>query len=143
MHTVWVTVDRLVHDLGAIRAFVDEAAAVPEASDAPQVARVHRAMNAATDAITRIFNDSQDSVIEDAWQAIARAQDAVRDARALVAAARASRESASSMTHLARRQAERAREHAQAIAEQAERVRRGPRPPDRKPARGVDPRPRD
>jgi hypothetical protein len=133
--TVWVTVDRLIHDLGAIRAFVDEAEATPGASGAPQVADVRGAMDAATEAITRIFTGSEDdAAIEAAWIAIARAQDAVAKARGMILAARAGQTRAEAMRELNRLQ--RARADSQIVSDQAHRVRprlhprpNGPAPP--------------
>jgi hypothetical protein len=127
--TVWVTVDRLIHDLGAIRAFVDEVEGVPGASGASQVADVRGAMDAATDAITRIFGDAQeDAAIEAAWTAIARAQDAVAKARGVIVEARAGQASAQAMREQNRLQLARARERSQTASDQADRVRRRPRP---------------
>jgi hypothetical protein len=142
--TVWVTVDRLIHDLGAIRAFVDEAEAVPGGSSVPQVAEVRGAMDVATDAITRIFSGSEeDAAIEAAWTAVARAQDAVARARGIIVAARAGQASAESMRELNRRQLARAREHSQIVSDQADRVRRRhlrPRPKTPGPPAGPDKR---
>jgi hypothetical protein len=139
MDTVWVTVDRLIHDLGAIRAFVDEAEGVPGGSTAPQVADVRGAMDAATEAITRIFTDSQeDTAIEAAWTAVARAQDAVAKARGVIVAARAGQASAEVMRELNRQQLARAREHSQIVNDQADRVRRRLRPKSPQPPAGPD-----
>ena len=124
MDSVWATVDQLIHDLGAIRAFVDEAATVPEACSSPEVHSVRHAMNDATTAITRVFEDSGDRTIEDAWRAIARAQDAVREARVCVAVARAGRETTQIMAQHAKDQGARARAQARQLADQAERLRR-------------------
>jgi hypothetical protein len=123
---VWGTVDRLIHDLGAIRAFLDEAAAVPELSEAPQVADVRGAMDEATEAISRVLTDSQDRVVEAAWLAIAHAQDAIVKARAVIAAARAKQQDAEAMREQNRLQYDRAREQAHALADQVERLRRSP-----------------
>jgi hypothetical protein len=137
--TVWVTVDRLIHDLGAIRAFVDEAEGVPGASGASQVADVRGAMDAATDAITRIFSDSEeDAAIGAAWTAIARAQDAVVKARGVIVEARAGQVSAEAMRELNRLQLARAREHSQIVNDQADRVRRRQRPRGALPPAGPD-----
>jgi hypothetical protein len=134
--TVWVTVDRLIHDLGAIRAFVDEAEAVP---GAPQVAEVRGAMDAATESITRIFTDSQeDAAIEAAWTAVARAQDAVTKARGVIVEARAGQASAEAMREPGRLQLARAREQSQIVSDQADRVRRRLRPTDLWPPAGPD-----
>jgi hypothetical protein len=119
---VWATVDRLIHDLGAIRAFLDQADVAGE--ELVEVAHVRAAMNEATDAITRVFNDSQDAALEAAWEAIARAQDAVRAARSYVDSARAARPGIEVMAQQARGQGERARAQAQQVTEQAERIRR-------------------
>ena len=136
MDTVWVTVDRLIHDLGAIRAFVDEAEAVPGAS---QVAEVRGAMDAATQAITRIFTDSpEDAAIEAAWTAVARAQDAVAKARGVIVEARAGQASAEAMRELSRLQLARAREQSQIVSEQTDRVRRRQRPTGPSPPAGPD-----
>jgi hypothetical protein len=124
---LWATVDRLIHDLGAIRAFVDEAEAVPEASASPPVARVRGAMEEATTAITRVFDkDSSDEqrVVEAAWEALARAQDAVRAARAVIASARNARQVAAEQSAQAREQGARAREQADRLTQQRERRRR-------------------
>jgi hypothetical protein len=116
----------LIHDLGAVRAFVDEAEAVPEASSSEPVASVRDAMEAATIAITRIFNDPTEDqrIVEAAWQAMARAQDAVRAARVIVVSARTARETAVSQSAQAREQRERALGHADALAQQMDRLRR-------------------
>ena len=98
MEPVWMTVDKLIHDLGAIRSFVDEAACVPEAAQTPQIAAVRGAMDHATDAITRIFTD---------------AQDAMAQARSLIADARSKQESPQTQRELTRTQLDRARQHAQ------------------------------
>lgn len=124
MENVWATVDRLIHDLGAIRAFVDQAEAVPDASSLPEVSSVRHAMDDATTAITRVFDDGGDQVIEAAWHAIARAQDAVRAARSGVVAARQGRVSSQAMADHARAQGARARAHAQQLTDQAARLRR-------------------
>lgn len=132
LETVWATVDKLIHDLGAVRSFVDEADGVPEAAQAPQMAAVRGAMDEATDAITRLFTDAPDAAIEAAWTAMARAQDAVAQARSLIADARARQETAQAQRELTRAQLARARQHAQILGEQTERLRRqvlGGRPP--------------
>jgi hypothetical protein len=121
--TVWSTVDRLIHDLGAIRAFVDEAEAVPEVSAAPEVTAVRGAMDAATDAITHLFTDTEAPAVQAAWTAIARAQDTVTKARHLVAGARASHEAAERMRQVNRDQAARAIAQREALVDQAERLR--------------------
>jgi flavin-binding protein dodecin len=134
---MWATVDRLIHDLGAIRAFLDEADALAPGSGSPEISSVRGAMDEATTAITRIFADSEDAVVQAAWEAIARAQDAVREARAFMVAARAGRQSAEAMGRLARAQADRARRSAESVTEAAERARRGwtrPPPPVDRPA---------
>jgi hypothetical protein len=137
METVWVTVDRLIHDLGAIRAFVDEAEAVPGASGASQVADVRGAMVAATEAITRILTGSpEDAAVETAWAAIARAQDAVAKAHGVIAEARAGQTSAVAMRELNRLQLARARERSQVASAQADRLRR--RPSGSRPPAGPD-----
>jgi hypothetical protein len=132
---VWETVDRLIRDLGAIRAFVDEAEALPEAASARDVAEVRGAMDDATAAITRIFDSSEDGTIEAAWRAIARAQDTVAAARAAVASARSAHRNAELMGLAARAQAARARDRADAAAEQAARIQRLARPSSRAPHR--------
>ena len=124
MEDVWATVDRLIHDLGAIRAFVDQVEAAPDAASLPEVDSVRHAMDDATTAITRVFDDGGDQVIEAAWHAIARAQDAVRAARSRALAARHARESSQAMAEHARAQGARARAQAQQLADQAERLRR-------------------
>ena len=132
MDTVWVTVDRLVHDLGAIRAFVDEAEAAPEVVSAPQVGDVRGAMEKATDAISRIFSDShdpQDTALQAAWLAIARAQDAMARARMAISEARTARDQAEQMRELTRAQHARALEQGLALSEQAIRLRRRRRNP--------------
>jgi hypothetical protein len=121
--TVWSTVDRLIHDLGAIRAFVDEAEAVPETSEAPEVAAVRGAMDAATDAITHLFTDAEAAAVEAAWTAIARAQDAVLRARGLIAAARASQEAAGRMRQRNHEQALRVLEQREELMDRMDRVR--------------------
>ena len=139
MGTVWATVDRLIHDLGEVRSVVDEAEALPETAATPVVLELRGAMDRATDAITRIFTDSHDDVLEAAWSAIAHAQDAAREARASIAAARATREDLGSIVTHARAQAARAHEQRQKISEQAWRLRKGPR---RSPESGTAPQPR-
>jgi hypothetical protein len=124
MPALWETVDRLIHDLGAIRAFVDEAEAVAEAADAPEMARVRGAMDTATGAITRLFDTQEDAAVEAAWEAIAHAQDAMRAARPLVARARARHDNAPALTDHARGEASRARDDSDAAAEQMARLRR-------------------
>ena len=124
MENVWATVDRLIHDLGAIRAFVDQAEAVPDTASLPEVDSVRHAMDDATTAITRVFDDSGAQAIEAAWHAIARAQDAVRAARSGAVAARRARASTQAMADHARAQGARARAQAQQLADQAERLRR-------------------
>lgn len=121
--TVWSTVDRLIHDLGAIRAFVDEADAVPETSEAPEVAAVRGAMDAATDAITHLFTDAEAAAVEAAWTAIARAQDAVLKARQLIGNARVSQGAAGRMRQRNHEQALRALEQRDELIERMERVR--------------------
>jgi hypothetical protein len=129
---LWATVDRLIHDLGAIRAFVDEADTVTEASASAPVALVRGAMEEATTAITRLFDkDSADEerVVEAAWEAIARAQDAVRAARTVIASTRSARQLAVEQSAQAREQAARARDHADLLAErQEDRLRRSTEP---------------
>lgn len=122
MDTVWVTVDRLIHDLGAVRAFMDETEAVPEASGAPQVDDVRSALDDATDAITRLFTDSQDTAVEAAWTAIARAQDAVVEARSVIAQAREGYERAATMRELNLEQYDRARMQSKVVSKQAHRA---------------------
>lgn len=122
METLWETVDRLIHDLGAIRAFMDESEATPEAVAATEAAHVRSAMDDATAAITRIFEDGQKEAVEAAWHAIARAQDAVREARTFIAEARAGRDTASVMRRQAEAQHERARAHHDVVREQSRRV---------------------
>lgn len=119
MDTVWVTVDRLIHDLGAVRAFMDEAEAVPEAS---QVDDVRSALDDATDAITRLFTDSQDTAVEAAWTAIARAQDVVVKARSVIAQAREGYERAATMRELNLEQYDRARMRSKVVSKQAHRA---------------------
>jgi hypothetical protein len=120
---LWNTVDRLIHDLGAIRAFIDEAEAVPEVCGAPEVADVKGAMNAATDAISSVLRGGEGPAVEVAWTAIARAQDTVGRARALIVQARASADAADRMREINRAQVERVREQRQRIADHGERVR--------------------
>jgi hypothetical protein len=110
VENLWATVDRLIHDLGAIRAFVDEAEAAGPEPVAP-VATVRSAMDEATTAITQIFTHSEPDAVEAAGHAIARAQDAMRDARRFVAEARAGRDAAARMRQQAQQPAERARSH--------------------------------
>jgi hypothetical protein len=142
MDSLWATVDQLIHDLGAIRAFIDEAHTVPEASSSPQVVSVRGAMDEATTAITRILDGHGDDrrVVEEAWQAIARAQDAVRAARVLVVRARAAGETAAAQKVQARAQSTRARGQADLLHEQRARLRQprwvpgaAPAPPDDTP----------
>jgi hypothetical protein len=121
---VWTTVDKLIHDLGAIRAFVDEAEAVPEASGTREVVEVRGAMNAATDAITVLFTDTEAAALEAAWTAIARAQDAVAKARERIAQARAGQQNADGMREANRAQLARALAQAQVVADQRDRMRR-------------------
>jgi hypothetical protein len=124
--THWVTVDRLIHDLGAIRAFVDEAEAVPGASHAPQVDDVRSALEQATDAITRLFTDSHDVApdvaVEAAWTAIAHAQDAVLKARCVIGQAREGYERATTMRERNLEQFGRARMQSRVVSEQAHRA---------------------
>lgn len=122
--TVWGTVDKLIHDLGAIRAFVDEAEAMPEVCAAPEVAEVRGAMDAATDAITHLFGDTQAPSVEAAWTAIARAQDAVARARVMVGRARAGYEAAERMREFNRDQTSRTFQQRERVLDHADRVRR-------------------
>ena len=125
--TIWSTVDRLIHDLGAIRAFVDEAEALPETSAAPEVVDVRGAMDTATDAITHLFTDSDAVAVQAAWTAIAQAQDAVMRARELVASARAGHDAAQRVRELNREQLQRARDHREVLLDRVSRLR-GNRP---------------
>ena len=123
IESVWSAVDELIHELGSVRAFLNEVEAMPEASHAPQVEQVRGAMAEATDAITRIFAHGDDLLVEAAWEAMARAQDAVSVARDLVTRARTSQETSWRMRQANLEQMARAREQAEVIARQAERVR--------------------
>lgn len=122
MDTNWVTVDRLIHDLGAIRAFVDEAEGLPEATITPPVAEARSAMNDATDAITRLFTDAQDTAVDAAWTAIARAQDAVLKARSVMMQARDGYARAATMRELNLEQFGRARLQSKVASDQAHRL---------------------
>jgi hypothetical protein len=136
--TIWSTVDRLIRDLGAIRAFVDEAEALPETSAAPEVADVRGAMDTATDAITHLFTDNDAVAVQAAWSAIAHAQDAVTRARELVASARAGHEAAQRLRELNRGQLQRARDHRDVLLDRVSRLRGNRRPAatDRDPDAG-------
>jgi ElaB/YqjD/DUF883 family membrane-anchored ribosome-binding protein len=124
VENLWATVDRLIHDLGAIRAFVDEVEADAAGSASLEASDVRGAMDDATTAITRIFSDQDDGVVSAAWEAIARAQDAVRAARVFVASARAGLDTAVAQGEQARQQGARAQEQAEALAAQLARLRR-------------------
>lgn len=116
MQTIWGTVDRLIHDLGAVRAVVDEMEALPTCSASPALTELRATMDEATEAITRIFSDTEDSVVEAAWRAMAHAQDAAQRARGHIATARAARHVNESVTEQARAQGARAREQREVIA---------------------------
>jgi hypothetical protein len=118
-------VDRLIHDLGAVRAFVDEAEAMVETAGGPQVVEVRTAMDEAADAIGHLFSRDDQAVVEAAWEAVAHAQDAVAKARAVITAVRSSREAARQLGEVARLQRQRAREQAQVIADQGQRLHHG------------------
>jgi hypothetical protein len=125
VETDWSTVDDLIHELGAVRAFMDEAEALPETAEAPQVADVRLAMTQATDAVSHVLSEYDRAVVEAAWHAIAQAQDAVVKARVAITTIRSAREAAHKMAELARAQRGRAHEQAQAIAEKGRRTLRG------------------
>jgi len=127
LDTIWVTVDRLIHDLGAVRSVMDEVEAIPEASTAPSAEDLRVAMNEATDAISRLFSDTQDSAVEAAWRAMAHAQDAARGARAIVASARGARDANEAMAERARAQSMRANQQREWL-ERSWRQRDAPRP---------------
>jgi hypothetical protein len=123
---IWSTVDVLIHDLGAIRAFIDEVDAVPEVAEAQEVADVRGAMNVATEAISHLLTDTQAPALEAARTAIARAQDAVAKARRFVASAQQGRAAAERMREVNRAQAERVMDQRHAIADQGDRLRANP-----------------
>jgi hypothetical protein len=89
----------------------------PEASRAPQVDDVRSALDEATDAITRLFTDSQDTAVEAAWTAVARAQDAVVKARSVIAQAREGYERATTMRERNLQQYGRARMQSRVVEE--------------------------
>jgi hypothetical protein len=115
--TVWATVDRLIHDLGEVRAVVDEVESLPEAAVPGTVVGLRGALDDATDAITRIFTDTRQETVEAGWRAMARAQDAARGARAQIEAARTMRNGLKTVASRAYAQAARAQQHREQLAE--------------------------
>jgi KaiC/GvpD/RAD55 family RecA-like ATPase len=104
MGSRWLTFEKLVCELGAIRAFTEEAQEYPELAADPEVERVRVSMAEATGAISRTvgdfsehLDDDEDRLIVDAWTALARAQSAVAQARQIVEMARDARRRSSEL----------------------------------------------
>ena len=101
MSSRWLTFERLICELGAIRAFTDEVEQSPELAEDAAVSQLRAALAVATGAISRTvgdFNeqldDADDRLVIDAWTALAHAQEAVGRARSLIQGGRLSHKGA-------------------------------------------------
>ena len=89
----WQTFDRMLRDLGAVRAAVETveetSVATPGAASA-----LRKALDTATNAVHHSLNLDDERALRAAWTAISAAQDQVRKARSVIDAARAQRHAA-------------------------------------------------
>jgi KaiC/GvpD/RAD55 family RecA-like ATPase len=124
MSSRWLTFEKLIRELGSIRAFADEAENFPELADDPVMTHVRVRMAEATGAISRTvgdfteqLEDADDRLIVDAWTALARAQDAVALARKAVEEAREMRRRAVLLCEQARNHRENTQRLTESLAD--------------------------
>jgi hypothetical protein len=89
----WTVVDKLVHELGSLRAVVDEVDADAEMADADVSLELRSSLARAADTVHLVIG-GDDAMVEKAWRTIAEAQEVGARARAAIERARATRQDA-------------------------------------------------
>jgi hypothetical protein len=111
----WETMDKMLHQLGAVRQHVDLLGDASAQAD-PAAEAVRRALEGASLAVHRCLDEDTEKTRRGAWEAIARAQDALGKAQGLIDEVRKSRSAAREMRSRAAQQREAARRWKRAAA---------------------------
>ena len=90
MGSRWAVVDELVHELGSLRAVVDEADAEPNVAEADVTLELRACLAQAADTIHLVIG-GDDQMVAQAWRSIAAAQEVGKKARTALEKARAVR----------------------------------------------------
>jgi hypothetical protein len=104
----WLTFDKMLHELGAVRGQLDAVAGTPLAV-APVAVAAREALDRAVGAVHHCLDDEDDRALVEAWRSIAQAQDSLRQARSLIETAQQGRQQAREVRQRAARQREDAR----------------------------------
>ena len=76
----WVVVDKLVHELGSLRAVVQEVEAEPQLADDNVATELRASLSRAADTIHLVIGGN-DAMVAQAWRTIAEAQEVSARAR--------------------------------------------------------------
>jgi hypothetical protein len=105
----WATFDQMMRQLGEVRFAVDLLSEAPGGRSSPEATALAQTLERAGQAVHACLDSDEDRTLLRAWQAIARAQDALRNAQHIIGQAHASRQAARNMRSNAARQREAAR----------------------------------
>ena len=145
MATSWVDVDKLVHELGSLRAVVQEIEAQPGMSEDAVAIELRSMLDRAADIVHHLVVGGDDSVVSRAWQCIAEAREVGARARRALERVQATHDSTRSIrgetqavkeaTRAALAQAQRQIEQAEQRIDDLRRIRLGARPgaPEKRP----------
>jgi hypothetical protein len=123
----WVVVDKMVHELGSLRAVVQEVEARPDLADDDVAHELRRSLARAADIIHLVIGGNE-AMVEKAWRCIADAQDVGARVRAALARARAPQRDAGVIRPQAQAQGRRTRQNIRDPQALQDRTR-GPRSP--------------
>src|SRR6186713_3356660 len=84
----WAVVDQLVHELGSLRAIVQEVEAEPELADADITLELRGSLGRAADTIHLVIGGNE-AMVAEAWRTIAEAQKVGERARLAISRSRA------------------------------------------------------
>ena len=106
----WVVVDKLVHELGSLRAAVQEVEAQPELQDADVTLELRACLSRAADVIHLVIGGDE-ALVSKAWHSISEAQEVSTRARAALARARAMKDQTRSIRDRTKAQVQQVKRH--------------------------------
>jgi hypothetical protein len=81
----WVAVDEMVHELGSLRATIQEAEGRPDLAEADVTVELRASLARAADHIHIVIGSDDETAVARAWRSIASAQEVGRRAQAALA----------------------------------------------------------
>jgi hypothetical protein len=123
----WVVVDKMVHELGSLRAVVQEIEAQPDLAEDDVTLELRNSLARATDTIHLVIGGN-DGMVAQAWRTIAEAHEVGARARQALARARATTARAQALRDAARAHGRHTESHIEDLRAMA--PKKEPRPTD-------------